>query len=159
VTTIDPAVLAAIHHQCFTTAPRPWTEEEFAALLAFATTVLVALPGGFALGRVAGPEAELMTLAVRPDSRRKGIGRTLLSGFEHAAAARGVSEIYLEVAETNTAARALYAAAGYVSAGFRRDYYGRDGGRSLGALVLRKVLRPAGARPAAGESPTVAGDG
>lgn len=149
-----PGALAAIHRRCFTDTPRPWTEEEFSVLLELASTILVAMPEGFALGRIAGPEAELMTLAVTPDSRRKGIGRSLLAGFEQAAAGRGASEVYLEVAETNNAARALYAGAAYVSAGYRRDYYRRSGGWAIGALVLRKDLRPA-ARP----TPASTGEG
>lgn len=46
--------------------------------------------------------------------------------------------MYLEVADRNGAARALYARAGYVPAGRRRGYY-RDGDD---ALVLRKPLKP-----------------
>lgn len=96
-------------------------------------------PGGFAVGRVAADEAELLTLAVAPEARRQGVGRRLLSAFETEAKARGARTVFLEVAETNAAARCLYAGAGYASAGYRRDYYGPAGART-GALVLRKVL-------------------
>jgi [ribosomal protein S18]-alanine N-acetyltransferase len=137
---MTPEALAAIHVRCFDATPRPWAAEEFAALLALETTVLAAAPGGFALGRVAGPEAELMTLAVLPEARRQGLGRALLAGMEARARKRGSVEIFLEVAETNLPARALYTAAGYASAGFRRDYYAPRGASKVGALVLRKEL-------------------
>ncbi len=140
MTATAPETLAAIHHRCFTDAPRPWSAAEFSALLELVSTILVATPEGFALGRVAGPEAELMTLAVLPEARRRGLGRSLLAAFAHAASARGVKEIHLEVAENNDAARALYAEAGYAPAGFRNDYYGQDGHRKISALVLRKNL-------------------
>jgi ribosomal-protein-alanine N-acetyltransferase len=56
------------------------------------------------------------------------------------AAAQGAVAMFLEVAVTNTAARALYAAHGFTEAGLRRRYYS-DG---TDALVLRSTL-PSGA--------------
>jgi [ribosomal protein S18]-alanine N-acetyltransferase len=137
---MTPDMLAAIHAACFGTTPRPWSAREFDALLALDTTLLVGRADGFAVGRVAGPEAELMTLAVLPDARRRGHARSLLAAFEAEAHARGAIEVYLEVAETNAHARALYASAGYATAGFRRDYYSARGQARVAALVLRKAL-------------------
>lgn len=137
---MGPADLAAIHALCFDGAPRPWSEAEFADLLASANVVLVTRDAGFALARLAGPEAELLTIAVAPPARRRGIGRRLLDGIEAACAARGAGEIFLEVAETNRAARRLYEAAGYSRVGFRRDYYAEGGRRRVSAFVLRKTL-------------------
>ena len=51
-----PEALAELHALSFTDTPRPWTAAEFRELLALPTTLLVTLPGGFALGRVAGVE-------------------------------------------------------------------------------------------------------
>jgi ribosomal-protein-alanine N-acetyltransferase len=137
---MGPAALAAIHALCFDGAPRPWSEAEFADLLASGNVVLVTRDAGFALARLAGPEAELLTIAVAPTARRRGNGRLLLAGIEAECAARGAVEIFLEVAESNRAARRLYAAAGYGQVGFRRDYYTEGGRRRVSALVLRKVL-------------------
>jgi [ribosomal protein S18]-alanine N-acetyltransferase len=137
---MTPEALAAIHARCFDAAPRPWSAEEFAALLALETTILAKWSGGFALGRVAGPEGELMTLAVLPEARRQGLGRALLADLEAQARMRGAVELFLEVAETNLPARTLYATAGYASAGFRRDYYAPRGASKVAALVLRKAL-------------------
>ena len=104
--------------------------------------MLAAQPGGFALGRVAGPEAELLTLAVHPRARRRGLGRALVAAFEAEAAARGAAEVLLEVAATNHAARALYARLGYVAVGRRPGYYRRAGAPPVDALVLRRGLGP-----------------
>ncbi|MFN7307578.1 MAG: ribosomal protein S18-alanine N-acetyltransferase [Alphaproteobacteria bacterium] len=94
------------------------------------------VPVGFALGRAQAPEAEILTLAVIPDSRAKGAGWALLNGLIAEAVARNAGELFLEVAESNAAARALYVKAGAQEVGRRRRYYA-DGGD---ALVLRITL-------------------
>ena len=131
----SPEALAALHAACFT-VPRPWTAEELASVLASPGVALVLHHGGFAVGRSAAGEAELLTLAVDPSHRRRGIGQALLAAFEERARRDGAAEAVLEVAEGNAAARALYAGAGWRPAGRRPRYYadGQD------ALVLRKPL-------------------
>lgn len=138
---MTPAALAALHARCFTT-PRPFTEDEFAALLAAPGVFLCDAPGGFALGRAAAGEAELLTIAVAPEVRRRGTGRALLDRFEAAAAAAGAVTAFLEVAEVNAAARALYAAGGWRRLGRRRGYYRLPDGAAVDALVLRKEIGP-----------------
>jgi [ribosomal protein S18]-alanine N-acetyltransferase len=137
---MTPEALAALHALSFTDTPRPWSVAEFAVLLAEPTTLLAAGPGGFALGRVAGPEAELLTLAVHPAARRRGVASGLLDRFEAEAGARGAKEVLLEVAATNAAARALYGGRGYALAGRRPRYYVRAAPPPVDALVLRKTL-------------------
>ena len=136
--------LAALHATAFTDTPRPWTAAEIAALLAQPGTLLAEAPRAFALGRVAGPEAELLTLAVHPDARRRGLARALVGRIEAMAAAAGAEEIFLEVAATNAAARALYAGLGYAQTGRRPRYYARPAAPPVDALVLRKRLAPEG---------------
>ena len=121
-------------------SPRAWTASEFAELLAQSITILIGSPAGFALGRVAGPEAELLTLAVHPAARRRGVGLTLMLAFETEAAARGAEEALLEVDASNLAARALYARMGYRAVGRRPGYYLRKAERPVDALVLHKPL-------------------
>ena len=140
---MTPEALAALHAACFDDTPRPWTAAEFATILQQPTSLLVGRHEGFALGRIAGPEAELLTLAVRPDARRRGIAAALVSAFEAAAIARGAAECLLEVAVTNAGARALYARLGYGQAGRRPGYYRRAGAPPVDALVLRKPLAAA----------------
>lgn len=141
---MTPEELAALHERCFDHTPPPWSAHDFALLLALPGARLISRHGGFALARVAGPEAELLTLAVDPDLRRKGHGRALLDRLASDLAAEGVTEIFLEVAETNGAGRALYAAAGYVARGRRRDYYRHIGAPAVDALILARDLRAHG---------------
>jgi ribosomal-protein-alanine N-acetyltransferase len=102
-------------------------------------------PLGFAMGRVAAQEAEVLTLAVHPDARRGGAGAALMRALMADAAGRGASDMFLEVSERNDAARQLYARLGATEAGRRRRYY-PDGSD---ALVLRLALSPCGAAPGA----------
>lgn len=139
---MTPADLARFHAGAFT-SPRPWTEAEFASLLGGPGVVLVTQPEGFALGRALAGEAELLTIAVIDTARRRGIGSRLLRSFLVEAAARGAGTVFLEVAEDNTAALALYLAAGFVEAGRRRAYYLMPDGRRTDALVLRRKANSA----------------
>lgn len=141
---MTPETLAALHSACFRTAPRAWSAAELATLLEQPQVLLIPGEDGFALGRVAGPEAELLTLAVAPASRRQGIGRSLLEAFETQAGLRGASEAFLEVAADNAAACLLYENAGWMKAGRRPGYY-TDGRSVRDAVVLRKALEISGA--------------
>jgi [ribosomal protein S18]-alanine N-acetyltransferase len=141
---MTPDELARLHARCFDGAPRPWSAAEFVALSRLPGAFLVHCPGGLAVGRVAGPEAELLTLAVDPDRRRLGIARGLLERLEAGASARGAREIFLEVAGTNEAARALYGRQGYREVGRRPGYYTTAGTPPVDALVLAKRLAPVG---------------
>jgi len=96
-------------------------------------------PCGFAIGRAAAGEAELLTLAVAPDARRKGHGRRLVAAFEAEAARRGARTAFLEVAMTNHAARTLYTRLGYSVTGRRPGYYG-DSDQTIDALVMARAL-------------------
>ncbi len=135
---MTPKRCAEIHAACFTT-PRPWSEPEFADLLASEHVFLCARPQGFALGRIAGPEAELLTIAVLPNYRAQGIGAELLADFHAQATALGATDFFLEVANDNTAAIALYSRAGYAQCGIRKDYYETPRGPRISALVLRRI--------------------
>jgi len=143
---VTPEALAALHARAFT-VPRPYSAAEFAAFLDDPRVFLLAAPTGhelgFALGRAAADEAELLTLAVSPERRRQGMGRALLDRFEDAARTRGATAAFLEVAAGNAAARALYASAGYRQTGRRPGYYRGARGAAEDALILTKPLNPA----------------
>ncbi len=96
-------------------------------------------PCGFIIGRIAADEAEIITLGVSPPWRSKGAARLLLKAFLGEALTQGARTAYLEVADDNKAARALYAAVEFQEAGRRENYYRRDNER-VDARVLRKRL-------------------
>lgn len=136
------AALAAIHAEAFDT---PWPVSAFASLLGQTGVILEAEDEGFILIRVAADEAEILTLAVRLDERRKGVGRRLIAHGARRAAALGAHRLLLEVAEDNAPARALYAASGFSDCGRRPRYYARVASPSVDALLL--VLNLTGPLP------------
>ena len=91
---------------------------------------------GLILLRTVADEAEILTIAVEAESRRRGAGRRLLDVATQAARAAGAAKLHLEVAATNDAARALYSGAGFIETGRRARYYA-DG---ADALLLSKTL-------------------
>ncbi len=132
--------LAKIHGASFTYAPRPWKAHEFESLLASPNVKLFEQAGGFVIFRFAGPEAELLTIAVDPAVRRQGIAkRLLLTGHESAKAA-GVEEVFLEVSQTNPQAKSLYEQFGYEVRATRENYYYGPNGQNINGLVMRCVL-------------------
>ena len=137
---MTPEQLSDLHASCFIDAPRPWSATEFRDLLASPGVSLLTRPKGFAVLRVAGPEAEVLTLAVAPEARRQGVGRSLVADMVQYARKAGVEDLLLEVSETNTAARNLYENMGFSSAGYRKDYYKPRSGQRVSALVMRKAL-------------------
>jgi ribosomal-protein-alanine N-acetyltransferase len=68
-------------------------------------------------------EVQLLSLAVAPEFRRHGVGRTLLARLLEDVRAAGVRRLTLEVRESNAAAQALYRGLGLVPEGARPRYY------------------------------------
>ncbi len=82
-------------------------------------------------------ELHITNIAVRPDARRRGIGRTLLGRTLDDARSRALRLVVLEVRPSNTEARALYESFGFRVVGRRRGYY-YDTGED--ALVMEASL-------------------
>jgi ribosomal-protein-alanine N-acetyltransferase len=105
-----------------------WSPAQIEAELAGATRrVVVAEAAGRVIGygsiSVAGDIADLTRIVVIESKRRAGLASVLLAALHDAAAQAGAERVLLEVAESNVAARAFYAARGYVEVSRRRDYY------------------------------------
>jgi ribosomal-protein-alanine N-acetyltransferase len=137
---------AFLHGEAF--APlgeRAWTRQDMAELLASpgVSGLLLQAGGrdvGFALFRVVAEGSELLTIAVRPAERRRGLGRRLLQAVIERVRTAGARTVYLEVGADNPAARRLYEAVGFQSIGTRPGYYQRPGGTPADAVAMRLVL-------------------
>jgi ribosomal-protein-alanine N-acetyltransferase len=89
---------------------------------------------GYVVIWLVADEAELANLAVAPGRRRQGIGRYLLDSAMGEALVGGATSLYLEVRESNVAARALYGGRGFLAVGRRPAYYRNP---TEDALLLR----------------------
>ena len=132
--------IARLHAALFETA---WTEASILQLLSHPGSVaLVAAAGtprqigGFVLAQVAADEAEILSAGVVPGWQRQGVGLKLIQGAKRAAAKSGAKRMFLEVAESNSAALALYAKAGFSETGRRKGYYAKPGGKAEDAILL-----------------------
>jgi ribosomal-protein-alanine N-acetyltransferase len=133
-TTADTADLVAVEAAAFESAG--WGQ---AAVLHELTTawryVVLVEDAGSVLGwgvLLDSDVCDVLRVAVNPEARRRGVGRTLLDALIDRA---GQRTVLLEVAADNAAARELYTAAGFVEIDRRAAYYGT--GRD--ALVLSRT--------------------
>ena len=126
----------------------PWSEGIFrdclrvgyvCRVLASASRVV-----GYGVMSLGAGEAHVLNLCVADGHRCRGLGRRMLGYLLERGAAAGMSEAFLEVRPSNTAAIRLYQAIGFEQVGMRRGYYQAVGGRE-DAAVLRLSLR--GRRP------------
>lgn len=125
--------------------PRPWSkavwreemESPFSLYLLLEESSAVA--GYVGLKHVAG-EAHVMTLAVRPERRRRGFARALVEAALADPALVGVRQVYLEVRPSNREARALYASLGFVETGVRPRYYGDEDALLMTLYLLEDRL-------------------
>ncbi|HTY70792.1 MAG TPA: ribosomal protein S18-alanine N-acetyltransferase [Actinomycetes bacterium] len=139
----DVEELAALEEEAF--PDLPWSAAAFWSELAGVPLtrwyVVAEEDGGIAgyAGLFAtGPEADVQTVAVRPDRRGSGLADRLVTALLEEAGRRGAARVLLEVRDDNTPALRLYERHGFAAVGRRRGYYGpgRDAvvmARRLGA--------------------------
>lgn len=124
--------LERLHAACF--PHKPWSANDFADLKKSGCDIM-ASQNGFAVWRVVADESEIITIGVHPNARRAGIASAMLTLIENDAKQRGAQKIFLEVAENNHPARAMYERNGFVQIGVRPKYY--DG---IDAILMEKKL-------------------
>jgi ribosomal-protein-alanine N-acetyltransferase len=95
---------------------------------------------GFILSRLAGDEAEILSVAVASARRGRGLARALLNLHLRRLAGLGARAVFLEVDEDNEPARRLYQRAGFREVGRRPGYYQQGRDKAATALVLRRDL-------------------
>lgn len=141
-TMMDLPVLASLDREHFPYSP--WPIEQFRAELSGKTrNFIVAEMDGEIIGYAgaflpnAGGEADIMTIAVNPEHRRKGIASHFISELENWAKSRGADFMMLEVITTNESGIALYEKVGYQKLNIRKNYYGYGND----AQVMKKLLK------------------
>jgi len=144
----DCDALAELHSESFR---RGWSGAEFEALLAqpgvfallaqYRGPLGAKRPAGFALFRLVGDEAEVLSIAVSREFRRRGVARLLLEEALRHLYREGARSIHLEVEDANLAAVNLYRSMEFSQSGERPGYYRQGRPVPGGALVMRRQLR------------------
>lgn len=78
---------------------------------------------GFISGRRAADEGEILNLAVKPAQRRHGLGRSLVKALLELFTSHRVTQVFLEVRESNLGAITFYQNLGFHQVGRRESYY------------------------------------
>ena len=125
------ADLPAVMEVARASLSQPWSEAVWREELTSEFGLYLVLQRGSDLSGFVGvkrvaDEAHVMTLAVPPGSRRRGLGRVLVRAALADPALAGVRRVHLEVRPSNAAARALYVSLGFRETGLRKNYYGDE---------------------------------
>lgn len=131
---IRPAISADVPalitlEKCAVTAAH-WSTEQYEAIFSNPAVSRVALVlehesriEAFLIARAAEREWEIENLAVAGAARRRGHGTRLLGEFLDMVRSQDARAVFLEVRESNVAARRLYEKWAFVESGVRRRYY------------------------------------
>lgn len=139
----DADAVAKLHAQSFY---RGWPRQDIEAYLIDPDTpTLVACDArrkvaGFAMLRLLGDDAELMTIAVEPKYRGKGVATALLRACFEDLRMTASRRMILEVAADNPAAIKLYTRLGFTRLSERKGYYARPDGQPATAIVMARSL-------------------
>ena len=136
--------LAQLHQASFS---KGWTVDDITAMLETpGTQALLGESGGqissLVIFRAIAGEAEILTLATAPAKRRLGHGAKLLGALIQLAELHNFTQIFLEVAADNEAARTLYGQFKFAEIGLRKRYYARPGGTPEDAVLMRRDVMP-----------------
>ncbi|MGQ0457359.1 MAG: ribosomal protein S18-alanine N-acetyltransferase [Hyphomicrobium sp.] len=138
------AEIAALHARLFNPS---WDRTAIKTLLEHpASTSLVAVSGspklavGFIIGQLAADQAEIISVAVAPEWQRVGLGRMLVEGLARASRRGDAERLFLEVAEDNVSALALYRSLSFKEVARRKGYYQRSSAPPVDGLVLSLAL-------------------
>jgi [ribosomal protein S18]-alanine N-acetyltransferase len=139
----DAADLAQLHAQAL---PPGWPAPDIAAFCGNAgRIVLKAIDGtvllGFAILQFAGDEAEILTIAVAQEARRRGIASLIMEKAIEICKERPVACVYLEAAESNGPALGLYGKFGFSTFAYRKNYYQAARLAPEAALIMRLDIK------------------
>ncbi|MFO0389675.1 MAG: ribosomal protein S18-alanine N-acetyltransferase [Alphaproteobacteria bacterium] len=134
-------LLSDVHTQCF---PHYWDKDAFNDFFSVAGTMALLAEADKVVGmlvyRISHEQADIITIAVLPEFRRKGIARLLMDKALQALQGQGVETLFLDVEYGNQPAISLYEALGFSHQRRRRQYYRQTDGTCTDALVMTKKV-------------------
>ena len=132
------ADVAALERECFS---EPWSEQSLRLLVGERAVGFAAFVDG-RLAAYAGmlcvlDEGQITNIATYPEFRRQGLARMLLDAIDAYSKEKGIAFLSLEVRDSNTAARTLYASCDWSEAGARKNFYKLP---TEDAVIMTKTL-------------------
>lgn len=82
-------------------------------------------------------QAELLNIVVASAYQQQGLGKSLFTQHSQLLKSLGATECLLEVAQSNSAAKALYQSLGFEQIDLRKNYYQLANGLNDHALIMR----------------------
>jgi ribosomal-protein-alanine N-acetyltransferase len=141
-TSADIPALVALERQAVTASH--WSLQQYEAVFPENVDHRIALVieqegiiRGFLVAREVHREWEIENIAIAVAARRRGLGTRLLGEFLDLIRGRNAEAVFLEVRESNLAARVLYEKWSFVLAGRRVRYYR---GPEEDAILYRLIL-------------------
>ena len=132
------AEVAKLERTCFS---EPWSEQSLRLLIGERAVGFAAFVDG-RLAAYAGmlcvlDEGQITNIATYPEFRRQGLARMLLDAIDEYSYENGIAFLSLEVRDSNTAARTLYASCSWREAGARKNFYKLP---TEDAVIMTKTL-------------------
>jgi len=127
----------------------PWTRAHFISALRAGYEIQLLISAadsaaheliGYFVAMTALDEVHLLDLAVAAPRQRQGWARVLLDALALRARQQQAQSLWLEVRQSNTRARAVYTANGFVEAGLRKNYYPARGTQREHAVLMQRPL-------------------
>ena len=139
MTAADVPAVTALENEIFSDA---WTAEGFLESLENPNAIMLTAVEN---GNLAGycciytvlDEAEIVNVAIHPKYRRLGLGFKMLKTMMEYFVPQEGTQYYLEVRQSNTAAKRLYEKLGFAAAGVRKNFYEKP---AEDAIVMQLML-------------------
>jgi len=128
IAVMTPTHIGDVHAISLSSFPVSWSREDLLKEVYSENSLnLVAIENGKVLGYIniwyVYDEADVINVAVKEESRKRGIGRKLMLEAIGRLKDKGITDIYLEVRVSNLPAQRMYASLGFSTIGVRRKYY------------------------------------
>ena len=91
---------------------------------------------GYCFMLIAQTEAEILNIATDINFQRKGLGETLLKECFERLKSQKVKNLFLEVRQSNHAAKNLYSKIGFKTIGIRKNYYSDNEDANMMQLIF-----------------------
>ena len=119
----------------------PWSQEQIKESFQNKNNLVIGVFNqdeliGYCFILIAQTEAEILNIAIDINFQRKGLGEILLKECFERLKSQQAKNLFLEVRESNHAAKNLYSKMGFKTIGIRKNYYSNNEDASMMQLIF-----------------------